>query len=190
MMFQKMFFFKENLLSNFYDLLYMQSFHFPSANRAIVNLQFYLFAIYCLFVSFSLLLLLCFSLIILILNIFCVLLILLASLILVQVYCTHTAPDYSLPWQKQRQYTSTGRHVSSYLFDTFNLKNKFFFCKVLVLSIFWNSFPWCFAPFFFGNVLHQEIFAEIFSVCSAFIIGDGKLLTNAHCVEHATQVIL
>ncbi|KAM3306946.1 hypothetical protein P3S67_008689 [Capsicum chacoense] len=24
------------------------------------------------------------------------------------VYCTHTAPDYSLPWQKQRQYKSTG----------------------------------------------------------------------------------
>lgn len=50
----------------------------------------------------------------------------------VKVYCTHTAPDYSLPWQKQRQYTSTG---------------------------------------------------------SAFMIGDGKLLTNAHCVEHYTQVI-
>ncbi|XP_073052118.1 protease Do-like 2, chloroplastic [Primulina eburnea] len=49
----------------------------------------------------------------------------------VKVYCTHTAPDYSLPWQKQRQYTSTG---------------------------------------------------------SAFMIGDGMLLTNAHCVEHDTQV--
>ncbi|XP_022727448.1 protease Do-like 2, chloroplastic isoform X1 [Durio zibethinus] len=49
----------------------------------------------------------------------------------VKVYCTHTAPDYSLPWQKQKQYTSTG---------------------------------------------------------SAFMIGDGKLLTNAHCVEHDTQV--
>lgn len=49
----------------------------------------------------------------------------------VKVYCTHTAPDYSLPWQKQRQYTSTG---------------------------------------------------------SAFMIGEGKLLTNAHCVEHDTQV--
>ncbi|XP_078446515.1 DEGP protease 2 [Wolffia australiana] len=49
----------------------------------------------------------------------------------VKVYCTHTQPDYSLPWQKQRQYTSTG---------------------------------------------------------SAFMIGDGKLLTNAHCVEHYTQV--
>ncbi|ONK78599.1 uncharacterized protein A4U43_C02F20500 [Asparagus officinalis] len=49
----------------------------------------------------------------------------------VKVYCTHTAPDYSLPWQKQRQFTSTG---------------------------------------------------------SAFMIGDGKLLTNAHCVEHHTQV--
>lgn len=23
---------------------------------------------------------------------------------------------------------------------------------------------------------------------SAFMIGDGKLLTNAHCVEHGTQV--
>ncbi|KAJ7009144.1 protease Do-like 2 [Populus alba x Populus x berolinensis] len=49
----------------------------------------------------------------------------------VKVYCTHTEPDYSLPWQKQRQYTSTG---------------------------------------------------------SAFMIGNGKLLTNAHCVEHYTQV--
>ncbi|KAF7848292.1 hypothetical protein BT93_L2121 [Corymbia citriodora subsp. variegata] len=49
----------------------------------------------------------------------------------VKVYCTHTEPDYSLPWQKQRQYTSTG---------------------------------------------------------SAFMIGDGKLLTNAHCVDHYTQV--
>nr|XP_016437680.1 PREDICTED: protease Do-like 2, chloroplastic [Nicotiana tabacum] len=49
----------------------------------------------------------------------------------VKVYCTHTAPDYSLPWQKQRQFASTG---------------------------------------------------------SAFMIGDGKLLTNAHCVEHHTQV--
>ncbi|KAJ6873523.1 hypothetical protein NC651_032409 [Populus alba x Populus x berolinensis] len=47
------------------------------------------------------------------------------------VYCTHTEPDYSLPWQKQRQYTSTG---------------------------------------------------------SAFMIGNGKLLTNAHCVEYYTQV--
>ncbi|KAL0371392.1 UNVERIFIED_CONTAM: Protease Do-like 2, chloroplastic [Sesamum angustifolium] len=25
--------------------------------------------------------------------------------------------------------------------------------------------------------------------CSAFMIGDGKLLTNAHCVEHNTQVV-
>ncbi|KAL3517496.1 hypothetical protein ACH5RR_020085 [Cinchona calisaya] len=49
----------------------------------------------------------------------------------VKVYCTHTAPDYSLPWQKQRQFTSTG---------------------------------------------------------SAFMLGNGKLLTNAHCVEHDTQV--
>ncbi|KAL4568640.1 hypothetical protein LXL04_024255 [Taraxacum kok-saghyz] len=45
--------------------------------------------------------------------------------VVVKVYCTHTAPDYSLPWQKQRH---------------------------------------------------------------AFMIGDGKLLTNAHYVEHNTQV--
>ncbi|OEL36653.1 Protease Do-like 2, chloroplastic, partial [Dichanthelium oligosanthes] len=49
----------------------------------------------------------------------------------VKVYCTHIAPDYGLPWQKQRQHSSSG---------------------------------------------------------SAFMIGDGKLLTNAHCVEHDTQV--
>ncbi|CAN1354318.1 Protease Do-like 2, chloroplastic [Linum perenne] len=49
----------------------------------------------------------------------------------VKVYCTHTEPDYSLPWQNQRPYTGTS---------------------------------------------------------SAFMIGDGKLLTNAHCVEHSTQV--
>ncbi|CAI0446105.1 unnamed protein product [Linum tenue] len=49
----------------------------------------------------------------------------------VKVYCTHTTPDYCLPWQKQRQFTSTG---------------------------------------------------------SAFMIGNGKLLTNAHCVEYQTQV--
>lgn len=28
------------------------------------------------------------------------------------------------------------------------------------------------------------------SFYSAFMIGDGKLLTNAHCVEHDTQVII
>ncbi|KAG0474142.1 hypothetical protein HPP92_015999 [Vanilla planifolia] len=49
----------------------------------------------------------------------------------VKVYCTHIAADYSLPWQKQRHYTSTG---------------------------------------------------------SAFMIGNKTLLTNAHCVEHDTQV--
>jgi hypothetical protein len=32
-----------------------------------------------------------------------------------QVYCTHTAPDYSLPWQKQRQFTSTGRQAFFFL---------------------------------------------------------------------------
>ncbi|OWM78040.1 hypothetical protein CDL15_Pgr018609 [Punica granatum] len=29
---------------------------------------------------------------------------------------------------------------------------------------------------------------EFYPCCSAFMIGDGKLLTNAHCVEHDTQV--
>ncbi|GAB2230322.1 hypothetical protein Drorol1_Dr00014584 [Drosera rotundifolia] len=48
-----------------------------------------------------------------------------------KVYCTHIEPDYSLPWQKQKQSASTG---------------------------------------------------------SVFVIGDKKLLTNAHCVEHGTQV--
>ncbi|PNY16009.1 protease Do-like chloroplastic-like [Trifolium pratense] len=33
----------------------------------------------------------------------------------VKVYCTHTPPDYSLPWQKQRQYASTGRQDFEYL---------------------------------------------------------------------------
>lgn len=30
----------------------------------------------------------------------------------------------------------------------------------------------------------------IFLFYSAFMIGDGKLLTNAHCVEHDTQVLI
>ncbi|MQL73805.1 hypothetical protein Taro_006129 [Colocasia esculenta] len=66
----------------------------------------------------------------------------------VKVYCTHTAPDYSLPWQKQRQYTSTGRHAIATIIDT----------------------------------------STCISFICAFMIGDGKLLTNAHCVEHYTQV--
>ncbi|KAL2348540.1 hypothetical protein Fmac_002540 [Flemingia macrophylla] len=54
------------------------------------------------------------------------------KLVVNEVYCTHTALDYSLPWQKQRQFTN-------------------------------------------------------YILCSAFMIGDRKLLTNAHCVEHDTQ---
>lgn len=49
----------------------------------------------------------------------------------VKVYCTHTDPNFSLPWQKRRQYSSTG---------------------------------------------------------SGFMIQGRRLLTNAHCVEHHTQV--
>ena len=30
---------------------------------------------------------------------------------------------------------------------------------------------------------------SFYLLCSAFMIGDGKLLTNAHCVEHDTQVM-
>ncbi|GAU46915.1 hypothetical protein TSUD_402960 [Trifolium subterraneum] len=33
----------------------------------------------------------------------------------VKVYCTSAAPDYSLPWQKQRQYTTTARQDFEYL---------------------------------------------------------------------------
>ena len=49
----------------------------------------------------------------------------------VKVYCTHTQPNFSLPWQKRRQFSSTG---------------------------------------------------------SGFVIAGRRLLTNAHCVEHHTQV--
>ncbi|GAQ91114.1 HrtA/DegP protease [Klebsormidium nitens] len=49
----------------------------------------------------------------------------------VKVYCTHTEPNYSLPWQKKRQYSSTG---------------------------------------------------------SGFMCAGRRVLTNAHCVEHHTQV--
>ena len=49
----------------------------------------------------------------------------------IKVYCTHTEPDFSLPWQRKRQYTSTS---------------------------------------------------------SGFVIPGRRLLTNAHSVEHHTQV--
>ena len=49
----------------------------------------------------------------------------------VKVFCTHTEPNYSLPWQRKRQFSS-------------------------------NS--------------------------SGFIIGGRRVLTNAHSVEHHTQV--
>ncbi|CAI5474567.1 unnamed protein product [Closterium sp. Yama58-4] len=51
----------------------------------------------------------------------------------VKVYCTHTQPNFSLPWQKRRQFSSTG---------------------------------------------------------SGFMIPGRRILTNAHCVEHHTQVKL
>ncbi|KAK6940903.1 Protease Do-like, PDZ domain [Dillenia turbinata] len=78
----------------------------------------------------------------------------------VKVYCTHTAPDYSLPWQKQRQFTSTGRHVMV------SLKGK----KITF------------------SIIYDICIRSAGGLPSAFMIGDGKLLTNAHCVEHHTQV--
>ena len=50
----------------------------------------------------------------------------------VQVFCTHSEPNYSLPWQRKRQYTSTS---------------------------------------------------------SGFVIDGQRILTNAHSVDHHTQVI-
>lgn len=50
----------------------------------------------------------------------------------------------------------------------------------------------CSFQFFLFNssvLLHSQVQILIFSYGSAFMIGDGKLLTNAHCVEHYTQVI-
>lgn len=49
----------------------------------------------------------------------------------VKVFCTHSEPNFSLPWQRKRQYSSSG---------------------------------------------------------SGFAIEGRRLLTNAHCVDHATQV--
>lgn len=51
----------------------------------------------------------------------------------VKVFCVHTEPNFSLPWQRKRQYSSSG---------------------------------------------------------SGFVIGCRRVLTNAHCVEHFTQVKL
>lgn len=51
----------------------------------------------------------------------------------VKVFCVHTEPNFSLPWQRKRQYSSSS---------------------------------------------------------SGFIIGDRRVLTNAHSVEHHTQVKL
>ena len=51
----------------------------------------------------------------------------------VQVFCTHSEPNYSLPWQRKRQYTSTS---------------------------------------------------------SGFVIDGSRILTNAHSVDHHTQVTL
>ena len=48
-----------------------------------------------------------------------------------QVFCVHSEPNYSLPWQRKRQFSSTG---------------------------------------------------------SGFLLPDRRILTNAHCVDHHSQV--
>jgi S1-C subfamily serine protease len=50
---------------------------------------------------------------------------------MVQVFCVHSEPNYSLPWQRKRQFSSTG---------------------------------------------------------SGFLLPDRRILTNAHCVDHHSQV--
>lgn len=54
-----------------------------------------------------------------------------------------------------------------------------------------EEFSLFFPVFLFNSsvLLHSQVQILIFSYGSAFMIGDGKLLTNAHCVEHYTQVI-
>ena len=52
-------------------------------------------------------------------------------LLVAQVFCVHSEPNYSLPWQRKRQFSSTG---------------------------------------------------------SGFIIPGRRILTNAHCVDHHSQV--
>ena len=54
-----------------------------------------------------------------------------ASTVCVQVFCMHSEPNYSLPWQRKRQFSSTS---------------------------------------------------------SGFVISDRRILTNAHSVDHHTQV--
>ncbi|KAL4568008.1 hypothetical protein LXL04_023608 [Taraxacum kok-saghyz] len=78
--------------------------------------------------------------------------------VVVKVYCTHTAPDYSLPWQKQR-------HVL--------IPIQLYLPRVqLLLQV----------AFGYEKCHHFSLNPH------AFMIGDGKLLTNAHYVEHNTQV--
>lgn len=69
----------------------------------------------------------------------------------------------------------------------------FFLLDVLfVNNIFFSEVSWF-------NVMSSQILlcqclctsSELISwICSAFMIGDGKLLTNAHCVDHDTQVLV
>ncbi|CAA6663481.1 unnamed protein product [Spirodela intermedia] len=98
---------------------------------------------------------------------------------LCQVYCTHTSPDYSLPWQKQRQFTSTGRHAtSSSLLSNYYIFPDFFF------SLLMRYRRWLLVRLMLMDCTN----INVTWLSSAFMIGDGKLLTNAHCVEHYTQV--
>jgi hypothetical protein len=66
------------------------------------------------------------------------------ALHITQVYCTHSTPDYSLPWQKQRQFASTGRYAKSIL--------------LILIYIFFNMLPiFQVLPYMWGLVLRRTV---------------------------------
>ncbi|KAG8389423.1 hypothetical protein BUALT_Bualt02G0228000 [Buddleja alternifolia] len=76
--------------------------------------------------------------------------------------------------------------------ETGNLQNASFlnavvkiFSLLVILVLQWSTVPTLHrtTPFLGRNKDSIQVLEGI-----AFMIGDGKLLTNAHCVEHATQV--
>lgn len=45
------------------------------------------------------------------------------------------------------------------------------------------------AQYWKSGAIFRSLVLNFSFYCSAFMIGEGRLLTNAHCVEHGTQVI-
>ena len=78
-----------------------------------------------------------------------------------QVHCTSAPPHRFLPWQKEGIERSTSRFG--------------FYCFVQLI---WGRLR-----------MSSTLFGLNYLFCSAFMIGGGKLLTNAHCVRHWTHVI-